>query len=245
MKKILICFIILLFVSLPVFSFQFEPIIQDFSPSGINSRRNFFINNTSDKPIAVKVSMTYRDVDLFGIETLTDASDVFFVFPSQVIVQPASNQTVRVQWLGDSAVSIEQPFRIIAEQLPINMNQEQSGVNILIAYHGSIYVIPEEFSFGIEITSVQKVKNEEGNDVLQIELENTGNTHIILDDPVIHISNTSLLFINREFILTDDELIGLDNQNILAGKNRVFTVPCPDGLSNGNINATLILDTKR
>lgn len=244
MKKIILIVLLMIFM-LPVFAFQFEPITQDFSPSGINSRRNFQVINPSENPIAVKVSMVYREMDLYGEETLTDASEVFFVFPSQVVVAPESTQTIRVQWLGNPEVSIEQAFRIIAEQLPVNINRNQTGVNFLIAYHGSIYVVPEKFSFGVEVVSVQKGNNSEGEDILQIELKNTGNTHMILENPVIKLSYSSLLDSDKELTLSDDALIGLANENILAGKNRVFSVPWPNGLTDGNLNATLILDPKR
>ena len=243
--KSILLFMLICFVSFGLSAFKFEPIIQDFTPSGINSRRSFLITNSDSEPIAVKISMVYRDMDLNGKEALTDASDVFFIFPSQLIVQPESNQIVRVQWLGNSTVTTEQPFRIIAEQLPINMNRDQSGVNILLAYHGSIYVVPDEFSFGIEVLSVKKDKNEAGEDILQIELENTGNTHMILSNPEIQISDSSAVFQEKSFTLTADELIGLTDQNILAGKKRLFSVPWPDALSNGNLNATLRLDPVR
>lgn len=244
MKKLILILFLLNFI-LPIFAFRFEPITQDFSPSGINSKKNFQVINPSDIPIAVKISMVYRDMDLFGVQTLADASDVFFVFPSQVVVPAGKTQTIRVQWLGKTEVSIEQPFRIIAEQLPININREQSGVNILVAYHGSIYVIPDEFTFGIKVISVQKGSNTEGEDILQIELKNTGNTHMILENPVINISYSSFLASDKEITLTEDTLIGLVNENILAGKNRVFSVPWPDGLSDGNLNATIVLDPNR
>jgi fimbrial chaperone protein len=244
MKKLILVFFLLIFI-LPIYAFQFEPITQDFSPSGLNTRRSFQLINTSENPIAVKISMVYRKMDLYGVETLTDASKLFFVYPSQVIVQPASTQTVRVQWLGNPEVSMEQPFRIIAEQLPININRDNSGVNILIAYHGTIYVIPDTFNFGLEVISVRKDVNETGEDVLLLELENTGNTHIILEEPVIKIKNSSQILSDNEITLTAENLTGLTNENILAGKHRVFSVPWPAGLKNGNLNATLILETKR
>lgn len=243
--KPILTLVLILFVSLSgIGAFQLEPIIQDFYPSGVNSRRNFQLINPGENPVAVKVSMVYRDMDLYGTETLTDASDLFFVYPSQVIIQPQSTQTVRVQWLGNPEVSIEQSFRIIAEQLPINMNQERSGVNILIAYHGSIYVVPDTFSFGIDVVSLAKHRDEQGNDILQIELVNTGNTHAILRNPVIEITNSSTITKNK-ITLTADKLEGLANMNILAGSNRVFSVPWPEGLLNGNLNATLKVDTER
>ena len=243
-KKILLIAILLFSIEL-IFAFQFEPIIQDFAPSGINSRRSFQVINSSDVPIAVKVSMVNRNVDLYGKEELTDASELFFVFPKQFVVPAQSTQAVRVQWLGKEYTDIELPFRIIAEQLPVNVNRDESGVTILLAYHGSVYVVPEEFRFGIRVNDVYKGTDKDGNEALLIELENTGNTHMILEDPVITLTKKTLLGGGDTIALEGEELAGLINQNILAGKRRVFTVPWPERLTFGELDATISLEPNR
>ncbi len=244
MKKIIFIFILLFLFTLPVFSFQFEPMIQDFSASGINSRRSFQIINNSDELIAIKISMVHRDMDIYGEETLKDASELFFVFPTQVIVRPHSRQTIRVQWLGNEVVATEQPFRILVEQLPINIKKEKSGVNILINYHGSIYVVPEEIKYEINVASLTKVIDDNGDPLFQIELENSGNTHIILKNPIIRLSNYYSL-ISEIVILHAENLPELENRNVLAGKSRVFLIPWPEGLNDGELNATISVDLEK
>ena len=245
--------ILLLASLLPLTAFQFEPLTQDFSPTGLNSRRSFDVKNTGDTQIAVKVYMVHREMDLYGVETLPDASDLFFVFPAQFIVPPQTTQTVRVQWLGPKTVSVEEPYRIMVEQIPLNFsaNRENTGINVLIAYYGTVYVVPESFKFGINLVSVKKGADAEGKNVLLIELENTGNTHIILEEPVITIKNTqsgqtaAQTQKQTEISLKNAALTGLINENILPGKHRVFTVPWPQGLQDGDLHATLQLEPTR
>lgn len=244
-QKLLLLTILCMVISLPVYSFEFEPIIQDFTPSGINSRQNFQIINTSDKPIAVKISMVHRDMDIYGEETLPDASELFFVFPEQVIVQPQDSQTVRVQWLGAPSVTTELPFRIIAEQLPVDFKQETSGINILIAYQGAIYIIPENLDFGLEIVSVKKEKDSDNNQFLVFNLQNTGNTHMILDEPKVDLTVYSNSKVVKVITLSGEQLKGLANQNILAGKSRILSVPWPEGITSGELNATITFNPIR
>ncbi len=228
-----------------LYSFQFEPITSDFTPSGTSSRRSFFAVNPGDTPVPVKISMVHRDMDINGKETLTSADDLFFIFPSQFIIPAKSSQTVRVQWRGPSAVATELPFRIIAQQLPIAIDQAQTGVTILLTYQGSVYVTPPSYRYGITVKRVERSSDSDGIPVLLIELENTGNTHMILNKPVITLSLRTASGARIQKELTGEDLDGLNDKNILAGKRRVFTVPWPDGLQSGDFDAAISLDPKR
>ena len=60
---------------------------------------------------------------LDGIETNQDANDDFIVYPPQLIVPPGTQQVIRVTWIGEPEPPIELAYRLIAEQLPINLSQ--------------------------------------------------------------------------------------------------------------------------
>lgn len=224
-----------------LFAFQFQPITQDFSPSGNDSRKSFLATNSSNSPIPVKVSMVHREMDIDGKETLTNASDLFFIFPSQFVLPANSTQTVRVQWRGPSSVTTELPFRVVAEQLPIALNTNQNGVQVLLKYQGSVYVTPSKFTYGIKVNRLTKTTDEVGNQVLEIELENTGNTHQLLADPILTLKQGTGI----DYAITGEALGDMLNQNILAGNRRVFTIPWPEGLQTGVANATISLEPKR
>ena len=67
-KRYLVIVIILVISVFSVHSFQFSPIISDFSPTGADSVQNFKLTNDSDNIIAVQISMHYRKTDLDGLE---------------------------------------------------------------------------------------------------------------------------------------------------------------------------------
>lgn len=249
----LIVSILLVSVISHLSAFQFEPITQDFTASGSGTRQSFVIRNPNESPIAVKISMVHRDMDEVGKETLTDASGLFFVYPTQVLVPPGGVQTVRVQWLGKPELDEEQPFRIIAEQLPIQVTQSGSGVNILIAYHGSIYVLPKDIAFNVELVSIERAMTDDSGATksstppkLRIELANTGNSHMLLINPVLLVeSRSSSGSVISRLTLRAEELEGLSGENILAGKHRVFLVPWPEGLIDGELDATFTVEPTR
>ena len=95
-----------------------------------------------------------------------------------MILPPQSTRSVRVQWIGDPNLKEERAYRIIAEQLPVNLSKEKpksSSVKILVSYHGALFVTPPGLSqnvtpdfFGVNsnpkskfvITSVEKAGND-------------------------------------------------------------------------------------
>ncbi len=116
--------VVLLFVPAPAEAFKLTPIEMVFEPAGRGATRTFQITNAHDQPIAVEIRLAARDMNLSGEDVLSDAEDSFAVFPAQAIVLPGKSQTVRVQWLGDPAPERELAFRMVAEQLPIELNRE-------------------------------------------------------------------------------------------------------------------------
>lgn len=187
-----------------------------------------------------------------GVEMLTDASSLFFVYPTQVLVPPNGMQTIRVQWLGEPEVKKELPFRIIAEQLPIQMTPGGSGVSILITYQGSVYILPDEIRFGVDLVSIERddtpplESNSDNKKRLSVRLENTGNSHMLLTNPVLTVESRGFGGVVLSRVqLTSEELVGLAGENILAGNQRVFSIPWPVGLKDGELNATFTVEPTR
>jgi fimbrial chaperone protein len=225
-----------------VAAFSFKPLRMDFQPAGRGSIKTFRIENDSEKPIAVKITMLTREMDIRGNETNRDASHLFLVYPPQVLLQPGNYQTVRVQWKGPAKIEKELNFRIVAEQLPVKFGEEQGeggSISIMLRYKGSVYIVPENPEFDIQVMRVEPVTTAEGEKKLEFELFNTGNSHIILQDLKVTVSST-LAGINLSTLeLSGTLLQGMNGENILAESKRIFTVNWPDGLEDGTLNAEI------
>lgn len=196
---------------------SFTPIEMDFAPTGRGSTQIFRLENTTPEPVAVEISMKSRLMKLNGEDDLQDAEDQFNVFPSQVVMQPGQVQSVRVQYIGPAALDRERAFRLIAEQLPIDVGQAPSNggrMRLLVKYVASVYVLPSNLKAILSVTKLEVVDGK----WLAITMQNQGKTRKILKNITLDIGSVGLSSL---------DLKGLEGENILADTIREFRVPMP------------------
>lgn len=176
------------------------------------------IENESSAPMAIEISMAKRVMDEFGKETHPIVADQFQIYPEQIILASKQKRSIRVEWKGDKEIKEEMPFRLIAEQLPIEMDgKPKAGIKLLLKYIAAIYVRPENVKSKI-IASVKSYKG----DNLQVLVKNTGSKHQILKDAVLILKAGK-----DQKEISGEHLKGLSGENILAGGQRVFNITVP------------------
>ncbi len=233
-------------VAPPAFSFQLEPISQTFAPQGSQSTRSYQISNGSDEPIAVEVSVMQREVNADGEETLSPAEENFIVYPTQILMDPLSLQTVRVTWVGDPEPEAELSYRLIAEQLPIQLQakdataekpyQATASVELMMRYAGSLYIQPSNAAPDVVLDSAQLEQDEAGNRWLAVRIKNQGTARHIFRDPQLQLNASG-----ASVTLANEELGAIHSRTILAGGERAFRIPWPMGLPEGDVTGQLIL----
>ena len=232
MIKKSILFLVLLTVTICIASaFQFSPLEQTFSPSGEKATQTYTIVNDSDDTIAIRLSVFARSQDAEGNEVRTDASSKFIISPANVIVYPQSTQIVRVQYRGSSSiVTVEESYRLIAEQIPYSQGKSQSTqsmFNFLYVYATSLYVSPSETKISVDIPRIKARVDENGNQVMDVTIRNQGNVHQILLDAELTITGSS----GSVTLMGSEQLPGIDSINVLARKAITKTIPWPEGLT--------------
>src|SRR5687768_8848381 len=105
----------------PAFAMQLQPLSRVFVPSGSGATQSFEIINDGSERIAVEVSIASLSRDEDYAEINEAADDDFLVYPSQLVLPAGRRQTIRVTWLGDPRPTRELTYRIIVEQLPIEL----------------------------------------------------------------------------------------------------------------------------
>lgn len=217
-------------------AFNFQPISMDFSDSGTKSGQSFHAVNDTEKKIALQVKIYKRTMDTEGKDVLEEAPGDFFIYPSQMILDPEQQQRIRVQYKGPKVLKNEIAYRIIVDQVPVKFSDKSSGgLQILFRYIGSIYIVPDRFNIEVTITDIKR-----NNDKLQITVVNTGNTHTILKNCSIIIDSDT-----KKIRLNPDDIKDLNDTNILAGTKRIIELKWPPGLPFSNLSGNLEFEKLR
>lgn len=235
-----IFFIILSGIS-PALAFRLEPISRVFEPAGAGATQSYEVINDSEEQIAVELSMAERKISLEGQETTESADDDFLVYPSQIVLPPQGVQSVRVTWLGNPNPEKELAYRIIAEQLPINLKQPEESqaetisgaIKVMFRYIGSVYIRPKNAESKVVLNGITHEKGTDGNDRLVITFDNQGTRRAVLSE-----LNLNLTSQGSQLTLKPEQLEGVNNGVILAGNQRRFSMPWPQQLPIGEVTGT-------
>lgn len=208
------------------FAFKLTPMSSEIKSLGKEARTTFQVENDGDKPVPVQVTLAKRIVDERGKEKYPPAGEDFMVFPTQVILKPGEKRTINVRYMagakGDH--SVEKAFRIIAEQLPLQLgakdkDEQGAGINVLLRYIAALYVLPDKIVRKLEVT-----KAEIQGDSLIVTLKNSGSVHEILENYALEISGSLDGKKLTKKIAGPKELKGFYGENILANHERIFSI---------------------
>lgn len=215
----------------PVFAVRMVPIVAEATSSGEPVEQSFRIDNPSGSPAAVEISILKRRTTLDGEEVREPAADEFVVFPEQMVLLPGESQLIRIQWLGKTQLTSELAYRVIAEELPVDFSREQEKVartgptiNLLMRYEGMLYIQPPRSRAHVEVAS-SRIVDHEGEKHLELVLVNSGNMHIVLDEPRVSIGQK-----DGPIDLPETEVRQKLNVNMLASEKRRFLLRWPNGL---------------
>ena len=180
----------------------------------------FFLENDSDQAIAVQVSLAKREMDINGVESNPKISTELTLYPTQLIIPPNEKRSVKVAWVSKEMPTKELAYRLIAEQLPIDLEKnknKKASIKVLLRYVAALYVKAEDFSPEIKVLEVKNVDKK-----ISIEIQNSGKKHQVL-------ANLNLKFIDekkkKEILLNAEDLKGMSGENILPDSKRLFLFP--------------------
>jgi fimbrial chaperone protein len=199
-----------------LFAFKFHPMSQSIELSEKQKAVQFWLENDSEEKLGIELTVKERQMDEMGQETLPDTSEIT-IFPPQVIIPPKEKRAVRVSYSGSSDLKAEKSFRVIAEQLPVKVDEKtkrRSGIQMMMKYMAALYVTPQNADSSIEISSVETQATK-----LLVTVSNKGNKHQILVSPVLTINSS-----NTKHVLKEKDLQGFAGENVLANSKRTFTL---------------------
>ncbi len=227
--------LVVLAAALPAHAFKLTPIEAEFGPSRL-AVQTFKVENGGALPAAIELSVHRRNMAIDGSDVLTAAPDDFNIYPDQIVLQPGETQSVRVQWTGSEQPATEIAYRLMAEQLPIDLGDgaERSGLRLMVKYLAALYVRPAEPDARVSA----QISREEAADTRYalVRLKNDGNAHAIVQAPMFVISAGERVL---EFNAEQREAV--HGKNVLAGAERELRVPWSEALDGGPLAIELRL----
>lgn len=193
-----------------------------------NQRKAVFtLFNESKKSIAVVSEITKRIISEDGRETNPEADDDFMVFPDQLIIKPGEKRAVQVTWLGKRKVQVEEAYRFVAEQLPIDVQfgkkKKNSNIKILLKYRAAFYLTPKAARSRVKLENKDVLVEKE---TFKLELINEGNKHELLRNYKLIVKGKE-----KEEVISFKSIKKLYGENLLAKSKRIFSIPIPKGFS--------------
>jgi fimbrial chaperone protein len=220
MKLKTFCILFFLLFSANSFAFKFSPMSASIGIKTGENSSQFYLENDAPQSIAVQVSIAKREMDKNGSEINDKIGNELSVYPSQLIIPANEKRSVKVFWSGSTAPTKEMSYRLIAEQLPIELEKsknKKSSIKILLRYIAALYVNAEDYNSSVAIKELRM----DGKKIY-VELVNSGKKHQVL-------ANLNLKFTdeksNKETLLKPEDLKGMTGENILADSSRIFTFP--------------------
>ncbi|MCM2282383.1 MAG: fimbria/pilus periplasmic chaperone [Bdellovibrionaceae bacterium] len=224
-------------------AFAFQPSVTEFTLADSQLSKTFTVDNTNDSKVAVQISAHARIAAEDGQEELPK-TDHFSIFPKQLILGPGESKTVRVTYTGPKTISKEAAYRIVAEQLPVDLKSMEptagTKLKFLIKYQTSAYVVPPRAKAKLVVESVRSVLSEKKEKQLELVFRNDGDAHRILTGARVHLTSSKAA--HKPFPITGEFAKPLDTVNILAGAKRRVLLPWPAGASEAVDAASIELD---
>lgn len=235
------------------YAFSFQPSVVEFTLADAQLSKIFTVDNTGSTKVGVQISAHSRIQDENGKENLP-ATAHFSIFPKQLILAPGESKTVRVTYVGPKSVAKEAAYRVIAEQLPLDLKAMEPAqgtrLKFLIKYQTSVYVVPAGAKSKIVIESARavvekpsdrkpkdktidakkladkKTDDKKPNDKkLELVFRNDGDAHRILSGAKVVLRSSKQEKVS--FPLPGDLNKQLETVNVLAGTKRRVLLPWP------------------
>lgn len=218
-----------------LYAFKFSPMSITINPSSGEKSTVAYLENDSSSPIAIQITLANRVMDSNGNETYPEVVDELQVYPSQMIIPPYEKKSIKVTYTGKDIGEIEKAFRIISEQLPIEVDKKEkkkTNVKILLKYIAALYVDNGKTESKINVSAVNFLNKE-----IEIKIANEGSKHQVL-------TNLNLIFSKKgtnDIVVESKDLKNFSGENILPKSERVFKVAIDKNLSKLNSSYKLEL----
>jgi fimbrial chaperone protein len=243
----LLAAVLLCATSLVADAMTVQPVVVELQTSGRGMSQTVSVENTFTN--ALPVELRVEDLT-FGPEGLTgtgqDSGDLL-VFPPQALIQPGQTQTFRIQYVGDPAIPRSKHFYVTVAQLPIQLPEGQSAIQILYNFRVLASVAPPNTQSAVRVVSAELAHDAAGVAMPAITVTNDSVAHGYLSQGRLRIvqrDGTGREVFRR--VIPGPELqqtIGLGL--VGAGQTRRVVIPIALPVDGGEVEAEFTAERRR
>jgi P pilus assembly chaperone PapD len=182
----------------------------------------FEVTNPSEEPVAVDFSVLKVVSTKNNHEERVATHDVQ-AYPTQFILAPKETKSVRVRYMGSKLPSKEEVYRVIAQELDIDVSDKKvdnndgkvkAQIKMRFSYEGLIFVHKEDAKPKLYVSNIQK--SAQG---LKLTISNQGTSSAL---PNSANYNYFAQAQGKEYKLTEEDLKGAEFRRVLAGEENSF-----------------------
>lgn len=217
MKRNISILILSVFYSLNSYAFKFSPMSTTIGVKENTNSTLFYLENDSDQPIAVTATLLKREMNLEGVESNSKIGEELTIYPSQLIIPANEKRSVKVTWIGKNLPKTELSYRLVAEQLPIDIEKDKkkkASIKVLLRYVAALYINAEDYASEVSFKKLEVTDKQ-----VSFTIGNIGKAHQVLSNLELKVLGKKTLVFNGE------ELKNMTGENVLAESERVFHFP--------------------
>jgi fimbrial chaperone protein len=167
-----------------------SPMSLELSSAGGGSRSQFTINNNSNAPAAVEITVETLSYSEDGKAVRKLADDDLMISPPVAMIQPGASQVFRVQWVGDPDLATSRSFMVMASQLPLRDKSGKPVVQVTQAFGAIVNVAPLNGRSTLNLVSASPAKTIQGGPAVSILVENPTDVHALICRTVLYVGST-------------------------------------------------------
>lgn len=225
-----------------------QPVVVDLRMAGREMSAPIRVENNGPNPLPVEIRVVETDMEPASVRASDRRSDDMIAFPPQALIPPGETQVFRLQYVGDTASDRSKHYYVEVAQLPVELPEGQSAIQIL--YNFQVMVNVASVTAGkpdLRIQSAEVTTTPEGKTVAAFTVQNTGLNYGYLSAGTLKISYRDAS--GKETVTRT--LTGNDIQQMIGfgmvgpSTTRRFVSPVEVGPEGGVVVATLTMPRGR
>jgi len=205
-----------------------RPLHLEMKSVGSDSRSTLQVINDGANPLPVEIVVSEFELERDGEQIRKPAGDNWLVFPPQAMIGAGSTQTFRIQWVGDPEIPESRSYIFSVNQVPVQMPEGQSGVQVVFNFATIVNVAPPRGSAALEVVEAGFGTDNKGQRRPAVTFRNPTNVHALASKGTISLSGDGW-----SATLGPAELRNMGLGLVQPGKTRRLLIPVdvPDGVS--------------